>query len=224
MKLVLFDIDGTLLESGGAGTRALNYAFRDVFSVENAFEGIRMSGKTDIEIIKEAMARRDGAHEDKIPPFIEAYLKHLRVEIENPLRRLKPGVDKAINILNVLDGAGLGLLTGNIEEGARIKLEPFGLNEYFSIGAFGSDNEDRVKLFPIAVERFCCRFRVDVKYKDCVVIGDTPRDIACAKPYGAFTLAVATGSYTATELLTSGADLVMTDLADTGFLLRALNL
>ncbi|MDA8168066.1 MAG: HAD family hydrolase [Nitrospiraceae bacterium] len=223
-KLVLFDIDGTLLDSGRAGTRALDHAFAEVFSIEDAFEGIRMSGKTDIEIIKEAMRKHSLSVDGKIPVIMEAYIRHLRREIDNPEKHLKPGIREAVNILNIMSRVELGLLTGNIEEGARIKLGAFGLNEYFQIGAFGSDEEDRNRLLPIAAERFRSRYGEDISYKDVVVIGDTPRDVECAKPYGAFTMAVATGPYTAAQLLASGADSVLEDLSDTRFFIARLNL
>jgi len=87
----------------------------------------------------------------------------------------------------------MGLLTGNLEKGARIKLEPFGLNTFFPFGAFGSDHEDRNYLLPVAIERFSRTFNYNIDFQQCIVVGDTPRDVACAKPYGATVIAVATG-------------------------------
>lgn len=281
MKLILFDIDGTLMDSGGAGTRALNLAFEELFSIRDAFQGIRMSGKTDTEIMREALGKhglpsRDGT----IPLAVKAYLRHLGVQIHNNRRRLKPGVQDLLDTLSRRPDCRLGLLTGNLAEGARIKLGAFGLNRYFSLdgsqtaaksgnevspniaeekgdsvplyngignegsripiykgietspdnlerkggcvpergdcvppfGAFGSDDEDRNVLLPIAVGRFHALTGIRVGYADCVVIGDTPRDVRCAKPYGAVSVAVATGGYSMEELREAGADVVMEDL------------
>ena len=97
----------------------------------------------------------------------------------------------------------------------RIKLDFFGLNDYFNIGAFGNDDEDRDRLLPIAVDKLFKQNSLKVGYRDCIVIGDTPRDISCSKPYGAFSVAVATGPYSAATLSDAGADVVLNDLSDT---------
>jgi phosphoglycolate phosphatase-like HAD superfamily hydrolase len=136
------------------------------------------------------------------------------VEIDNNRRHLKPGV---MEFLDALRNAGvfwLGLLTGNIEKGARIKLGAFGLNEYFAAGAFGDDNEDRNSLLPVAVERFSRISGVEIQFRDCVVIGDTPRDVQCSKPFGAVSIAVSTGRYSHEHLLETGAHHVLKDLTD----------
>ena len=124
--------------------------------------------------------------------------------------------------MRVMIGYQVGLLTGNFEQGARIKLGAFGLNEYFATGAFGSDNEDRNKLLPIAVERFNILSGRDIDFTDCVIIGDTPRDVMCARPYNAICIAVATGPYAARSLVAAGADVVVEDLSDTDHFLNIL--
>jgi phosphoglycolate phosphatase len=258
MKLILFDIDGTLIDSGGAGTRALNLAFEELFSIRDAFQGIRMSGKTDTEIMREALGKHGlPSWDGTIPLAVKAYIRHLGVQINNDRKRLKPGVQDLLDALSRRPDCRLGLLTGNLAEGARIKLGAFGLNRYFSLdgaesadkgseapihtgneanldnlkskgvcdpcvpekrvcvppfGAFGSDDEDRNVLLPIAVERLQALTGIRVGYADCVVIGDTPRDVRCAKPYGAVSVAVATGGYSMEELREAGADVVMEDL------------
>lgn len=242
MKLVLFDIDGTLMDSGGAGTRAMDLAFRELFSVDNAFKGIRMAGKTDIQIMKEALAGNGLSVEDgMIPKAAAAYVRYLKVEMENDGKRLKPGVVKLLGLLASRRDVRVGLLTGNLEEGARIKLGAFGLLDYFSVrngrgaaaypapletatgaapallGAFGSDHEDRNMLLPLAVRKFAALSGVKVGYRDCIVVGDTPRDVQCARPYGALAVGVATGPYRAEELARAGADLVIGDLTDGSF-------
>jgi phosphoglycolate phosphatase-like HAD superfamily hydrolase len=123
-----------------------------------------------------------------------------------------------------MEDIGLGLLTGNLEQGARIKLEPFDLNKYFPSGAFGSDDEDRNKLLPYAVKRFEEMFDKRIDIEKSIVIGDTPRDVECAHIYGAVCIGVATGPYSIDELTEAKADYVLNDLSDHMNLLQSLNL
>ena len=214
MKLVLFDIDGTLMDSGGAGRRALEYSFEELFGVPDAFRKISMSGKTDPQIFAEALAQFGIAMDGHGPLFMKTYIKHLEREIDNPGKELKPGVSEALRELSGMGNVSLGLLTGNYEQGARIKLGALGVWEYFGFGAYGSDDADRDKLLPYALKRFEALKGFKSSYNDCVVVGDTPRDVSCAKPYGAATVAVATGKYSIHELSSSGADHVLEDLSD----------
>lgn len=221
MRYVLFDIDGTLIDSGGAGVRSLNYSFRDEFKVEGAFAHINMAGKTDLQIIKEALSRLGIPESNGIlPSIINRYLEHLRVEIQTSSRHMKPGVMALLDALSEEPNIRLGLLTGNLEQGARIKLEAFGLNRYFPIGAFGSDSEDRNRLLPIAVERLKGLNGYSIDYKQCIVVGDTPRDVFSAKPYGALSIAVATGPYPKTALKMAEPDLLLKDLTDIDSFIR----
>ncbi|HAK89715.1 MAG: hypothetical protein A2077_02345 [Nitrospirae bacterium GWC2_46_6] len=221
MKLLLFDIDGTIMDSGGAGTRSLDLAFEHVLSIPHAFEGISMAGKTDIQIIREGLEKHNiPSSNGAVPAVLEAYVRFLSTEINNQRKHLKPGIREVLEI--VKGQYGLGLLTGNIEKGARIKLAQFSLNEYFPSGAFGSDDEDRNMLLPIAIERFRELENRHIDFSDCVIIGDTPRDVQCAKPYGAFTIGTATGPYPADALIKAGADAVFQDLSDTAAFLSAL--
>ncbi len=213
-KLILFDIDGTLITSGGAGVRSLNRAFYELLGIKGAFENITMAGKTDPQIMKEGLRLHGFPYENgNLSNMIDMYLHFLQDEIENPLRKIKPGIKDALNLFNQ-KGMALGLLTGNLEKGAKIKLSPFGLYEYFLDGAFGSDHEDRDKLLPIAIEKFSRR-GFDFSVKDCIVIGDTPRDVKCAKIHGAHCIAVATGPYTKEDLFNTDADIVFDSLFDT---------
>lgn len=218
MKLVLFDIDGTLIGSGGAGRRALELAFRDVLHLETSLAGIPMAGRTDIQIIKDSLAKHSRSSGDGlISSILDSYLGHLQTEVE--LAHLKPGVNELLKRLALMSGIGMGLLTGNVKEGAMIKLAPFDLWRYFSFGAFGSDSEDRDMLLPVAVRRFRELTGKEVDYCSCVVMGDTPWDVRAARPYGALTVAVASGPYSIRQLKEARADLVMNDLTDREFFL-----
>jgi phosphoglycolate phosphatase len=220
MRLVLFDIDGTLIDSGGAGVRSLDLALKDLFSIENGFHGISMAGKTDTQIIKEGIMKHGISADGTIGAVIKAYLNYLRREINNDRKHVKPGIYEVLEELKPLQDLGLGLLTGNIEEGARIKLEPFRLNEYFPAGAFGSDDADRNNLLPIALKRFEELFQQEIKADNCIIVGDTPRDVECAHIYGAICIAVATGPYSYDDLIEAGADCVVQDLSDRNALLQ----
>ena len=224
MYLMLFDIDGTLIDSGEAGSRSLNLSFAELFSIRDAFHGISMAGKTDTEIIKEGMLKHGISIDGNLNVAIYTYLRHLRREIDNERRHLKPGIYELLEELTIVKDIQIGLLTGNIEPGARIKLDPFDLNKYFPTGAFGSDDEDRNKLLPIALKRFEERCRRKIRVNECLIVGDTPRDVQCAKIYEARSLGVATGPYSIDELKEAGADYVMKDLSSYEILFRLLNI
>lgn len=215
MKLILFDIDGTLISTGGAGTRSLDKAFEEVLGIKQAFKNFEMAGKTDIQIIKEGLLRCNIApSKPLVTQIIRSYLKNLEIEINNNSKHLKPGVAEVINLIHRELKYPMGLLTGNLETGARIKLEPFGLNPILPFGAFGSDHEDRRALLPVAIYRFTRIAKQRIDFSQCVIVGDTPRDVACAKPYGAKVVAVATGPYSVDELIRTDADLVVENMTE----------
>jgi phosphoglycolate phosphatase-like HAD superfamily hydrolase len=212
-KLILFDIDGTLINTGGAGVRSLEKAFNELFGVKDTFKDYSMAGKTDRQIMREGLKIQGLLSGDgDLNRLVKEYLRNLKVEINNPMRRFQPGIKGLLDALRE-EWFPLGLLTGNLEEGARIKLEPFGLNEYFPEGAFGSDHEDRDSLLPIAIEKFSRR-GFSFSPGDCVVVGDTPRDVKCARVHGAPNIAVATGPYSKEDLIASDADVVFDTLED----------
>jgi len=214
MRLVLFDIDGTLIDSGGAGIRSLDMALKELFSVDKAFQGISMAGKTDTQIIKEGLRKHGISSDGNVESVVRSYLKYLEQEINNEGKHVKPGIFETLDALRLRKETGLGLLTGNLEAGARIKLDPFGLNQYFPAGAFGSDDEDRNNLLPIAIMRFEELLQENIVPDDCIVVGDTPRDVECAHIYGAMCIGVATGPYSADDLIDAGADYILEDLSD----------
>lgn len=224
MCLILFDIDGTLIDSGEAGSRSLNLSFKELFSIVNAFHGISMAGKTDTQIMKEGLLKHGISVDGNFDIVINTYLKYLQKEVHNDRRHIKPGIYGLLEILSLMRNLQLGLLTGNIEPGARIKLEPFKLNKYFPTGAFGSDDEDRNRLLPIAINRFeeLCQRKIGTD--ECIVIGDTPRDVHCAKIYDAMCIGVATGPYSIDELIEAGADYIVKDLSNYDNLLQFLHL
>ncbi len=224
MKFILFDIDGTLIDSGGAGSRALDLAFEEIYSVADAFKTVSMAGKTDVQILKEGLDLHGIGHMNgEIPGFFRAYVRHLAKNVRIRKGHVKPGIRAALDTLLSDRGNVLGLLTGNICEGARIKLEAYDLYSYFRLGAFGDDSEDRNRLLPIAVGKLEKTASLRLDFRDCVVIGDTPRDIDCARPYGAKTVAVATGPYSSSILRAAGADVVFEDLSDTAAFIEAIS-
>jgi phosphoglycolate phosphatase-like HAD superfamily hydrolase len=224
--LLLFDIDGTLALTGGAGGRAMTRAFEEVFAVPNAFQGIPMAGRTDAWILNDAAAAHAILQDSPdLARFRDAYVRHLAIELDKPgvaRKGLMPGVRELLDALAPRDDVYLALLTGNYEAGARVKLEYFDLWRYFPCGAFGDDAPHRNVLVPKAITRVEACGGPSFAAADAVVIGDTPLDVGCAAFAGARSLAVATGSHSVAELRDAGADIVFADLSDTTAVLRAL--
>lgn len=219
-RFILFDIDGTLTDSAGAGRRALNQAMLEVTGIEDGFREVGFAGKTDLLIIREGLEKLGlKAVEAMISLVADRYVANLRLEVAKGGGHVKAGVRELIDGLRKTDGCLLGLLTGNLEGGARIKLEPFGLNKFFSVGAYGDDAEDRNLLLPIVLQRLREQRGMSLNPNDCLMIGDTPKDVECARVHGALSIAVATGPYPLEVLQETGADLVVPDLSGTARLL-----
>jgi phosphoglycolate phosphatase len=225
-KLVLFDIDGTLVLTGAAGLRAMNKACAELVGHADALAGIPVAGRTD-RIILSDVAERVGRPMDAalLQELREKYVAHLRDEIQLPGRGTKavmPGVRPLLDALAQRDDVFVGLLTGNFESGARIKLEHFDLWRYFRCGAFGDDSPDRNALVPFALERARGWGLPDITPEHILVVGDTPHDVACARAVGAVPVAVATGMFSIEQLQATGAEIVFKDLSDTDAFLRLL--
>jgi phosphoglycolate phosphatase len=224
--LLLFDIDGTLILSGGAGLRAMTRTFAQEFGVENGFDGIPVAGFTDRFLLSRALERAGlpdtpETHER----FRDRYLELLREEIVKPSTGrsgVLPGVAVLLEAIAAEGRHHPALLTGNYERAAQIKLGHFGLAHYFAWGAFGDDSPDRSELARIAVQRARERSVPEAARSNVWVIGDTPHDVACARAIGARVVAVATGSYSMEQLRECGADVVLADLDDTARVLGLL--
>lgn len=226
-KLVLFDIDGTLVLTGGAGLRAMNRALEEVFGHATGLDGIPVAGRTDWAILADAV-RRFGRRLDgpMLADLQHRYVTRLAEEIVQPgagRKGIMPGVREMLDRLDRRDDVLVGLLTGNFEEGARVKLDYFDLWRYFRFGAFGGDAADRNALVPVAVERARGCGLPEIADGDVLVVGDTPHDVMCAHAAGATAVAVATGSSSIDELRATGARHVFTDLSDTSAVLELLD-
>jgi len=218
-RLLLFDIDQTLLYTGGAGIRALQKAFVEVFALgEKGAPALDLAGSTDSGILRQFVSRMGLADDsERDARFYEVYLENLERGLE--------GADDGFvmrGVVELLTEARqrhvLGLLTGNIRAGAALKIERFGVSGFFDMGmgAFGDDHYDRNVLGPIALERVAAKTgrNFDPAVGEVVVIGDTPKDIRCARAMGAQVVAVATGNFTVEQLAAEGADLVVEALSD----------
>lgn len=216
MKVLLWDIDGTLIRSGRAGHRAMNAAALDVFGLQEAFADFDFGGRTDPWVLDLLCQRhRFEAPATTQENFYQIYLEHLRRELHNPLAHTCVGIRETLAHFHSAPGIAQGLLTGNIVAGARAKLEHFGLWHYFAFGAFADDSGERNRLGPIALDRARQHLgHTDLAPTDLIVIGDTPHDIACARAVGAYCVATATGGFTYNELAVHQPDLLVRDFAD----------
>jgi phosphoglycolate phosphatase-like HAD superfamily hydrolase len=218
VRLVLFDIDGTLITARGAGRRALKRALLAVFGTAEGLEGYDMSGKTDPRILFEVMESAGldrAAVKPRLDEFYEAYARTLTEEIGDGRDIVTmPGVAALVRRLDQEGDILLGLLTGNIEQGARIKLAPTGLLPYFLLGAFGSDDPDRRCLPSLAARRAHALRGYAFRPEEVIVIGDTPHDIDCARAFGAVAIAVATGRFSRPQLQRDSPDLLFDDFSD----------
>jgi phosphoglycolate phosphatase len=227
-RLVLFDIDGTILLTAGAGRRAITAALRSEVGHNATFERIRFDGKTDPEIVAEmleAVGQPVPRDSERVRSLCRRYVQFLALELERPTSRttLMPGVRFLLDRLEAEPGMVLGLLTGNVAEGAALKLRSGGLDpERFRVGAYGSDAGHRHELPAIAAQRAMPFFGRVPTGSEIVIIGDTPADIACGTGVAARAVAVATGSYSVADLMACSPHALFEDLRDTDRVLQAI--
>lgn len=224
MRLVLFDIDGTLVSCHGAGGRAMTRAGKDTFHPEFSLEGVDFAGRLDPHIVDEGLARLSLTPSDELhAEFRQRYLDLLEVELMNPRFVVHPGVRALVTALAADDDVVLGLLTGNWGEAAELKLARAEIDfAQFAIGAFGDHAQTRDALAGVALDRFRAHVGREVPSSHVVVIGDTPADVRCARANGLSLVAVGTGRFTAAELRDAGAEVAVDDLADAAPVWRAL--
>lgn len=215
MRVVLFDVDGTLIDSGGAGGRALRRALAQQYALTNSTDRVRFDGKTDPQIVREILSWHDKERlfsAEEMPSFFSLYLSFLREELSGGDDfKVLPGVRELVGVLDRNENFLVGLATGNIQEGAQLKLDRAGLGSFFPFGGFGSDSEDRTELTRTAVAR--AHERADGEIERVFIIGDTPRDIVHGKEAGATTVAVASGNYSLESLEGYKPDLALKSLA-----------
>jgi phosphoglycolate phosphatase len=217
-RLVLFDVDGTLIRDNGAAREAFGEALREVFACEPQLDGYDFSGRTDPEItlmVLENSGIEAGAIEQAFDALWEIYLEGLRKRIGEHSVRVMPGIPELLEALDAHPAVTLGLLTGNIEPGARTKLSPFDLNRYFPFGAFGSDSPIRTDLLPVALGRAEQHSGIRFELTDLILIGDSIHDVRCTIPHGARSIAVATGVTSAERLLAENPDHFFATLENT---------
>ena len=222
-KLLLFDIDGTLLLTGRAGEHALRVAFKERFGVDDDLSSISFAGSTDGAIARQMFAPYDiPATPENIADLFDGYVHHLALELPRREGRILPGIVELLEALHQREDCVLGLLTGNIEKGAELKLSHYGVWDYFEFGAFADDHVDRNKLGPVAHSRAAEKHGISFEAQDVYVLGDTPKDIDCARAAGFVAVAIATGSYNKDELAAHHPDFVFEDLSDTAGVIEAL--
>jgi phosphoglycolate phosphatase len=226
VKLVLFDVDGTLLTANGAGRRALDRALRDVYGTAGPIDAYDFRGGTDPQIIRDLLRQAGLGDEVIVADEMAVYRRYealLEAEIGDGRGvTLCPGIRDLVETLAARDDVVVGLLTGNIEAGARIKLRPTGLWPHFRLGAYGSDDADRTRLPLVAANRAERLMGRAFRGPDTVIIGDTPRDIGCARAFGARAIAVATGWHSIEDLTVHRPDHVFADLSDRELALAAM--
>jgi phosphoglycolate phosphatase len=214
--LVLFDIDGTLIDSRGAGVRGMSRAFQELHGWSSALDGVPISGRTDRAILGDVFLRQgQNAWHDSLPTVRDAYLAVLPHELASSggASMVLPGVLRVLDVLDADARFTVGLLTGNFELGARLKLEAAGIWDRFALGAYGDHHVNRRDLVPLAVAR---AMDAGASPSHVIVVGDTPLDVDCAHAHDAAAVAVATGHFDREALIATGADLVVGTLEELG--------
>jgi phosphoglycolate phosphatase-like HAD superfamily hydrolase len=224
MKYVcLFDIDGTLLNTGGAGQRAMERALQSAFGLTNLDHDIPAAGRTDRAIIADLFAHHQMEHHPEIMRrFLAAYVRHLPETLAELDGRVLPGIAELLDVLAVRGDVALGLLTGNFAEGARLKLKHYRLEHHFRFGGYGDEHFDRDDVARAALAEACRFLDRNLSPEHLWVIGDTPSDVKCARAVGAHAVAVATGIFSYDELQATEPDHLFRDFRDPAPLLAHL--
>jgi phosphoglycolate phosphatase len=214
-RLLLFDIDGTLIHSGGAGVQALKLTLAERFAIADDLHDIEIAGMTDSGIVVSILEKhRIPATNENIAAFLDSYVHFLSLELPRREGKLLPGVLELLKKLKSRPHLVLALLTGNVSRGAQLKLDHYGVWHFFEFGAFADDHQDRNQLGPFAVARAREKHGGEFSATEIDVIGDTPRDITCGKAFGARTIAVATGTCSREQLAEHQPDFLIDDLSD----------
>lgn len=222
-RLYLFDIDGTLITSGGAGVTSFTEAVRDFCGSTAALEGINFAGNTDTGIARSVLeAAGMEPTEANIMGLLDAYLSILPHRMGLHEGRLLPGITSLLDTLKDRPDCVLALLTGNLAQGAEVKLSHYGVWHYFGFGAYADDHHVRNELGPVAQARAFEEQGEEFTADRIYVIGDTPRDIECGKAFGAKTVAVATGHYSREALAFHDPDFLFDDFSDPDAVMAAI--
>jgi phosphoglycolate phosphatase-like HAD superfamily hydrolase len=222
-RLLLWDVDATLITTAGAGDKALKRAVARRFGVDDDLRDVEIAGRTDRAIARSVLARYDVATTDEnVAAFLDEYLESLAELLPQLEGRVLPGVAEILERMRAKPDRVLALLTGNLRRGAQLKLERYGLWRYFDFGAFADDHHDRNELGAFARRRAREKHGRDFDVASIDVIGDTGHDIACGKVFGARTIAVATGSWTRDQLAAHDPDFLFDDLSEVDGVISAL--
>jgi phosphoglycolate phosphatase len=215
IRVVLFDIDGTLVHTGGAGVKAFARAFSEEFGLHDGSENLKFAGRTDVSLVREFFnLHKVEPTPDHFERFFKVYLHWLEKMVADCDGGVFQGVENFCAQMQMLpESPAIGLLTGNIRRGAEIKLRRFGIWDRFAFGGFADDHEDRNCIAAVARERGEKTFGKPVKQQEVLVIGDTPLDVRCARSIGAKVLAVGTGSFSVAQLQDYQPDWAVEDLA-----------
>jgi phosphoglycolate phosphatase len=222
-RLLLFDIDGTLVSTGGAGVRALKLVIEKRYGVQDDLHDVEIAGRTDSGIAASILKKYGASGTNgNVADFLDEYVGFLTQTVSTTDGKILPGMSEILNQMKARPDRVLGLLTGNVKRGAELKLQHYGLWDFFEFGAFADDHYDRNQLGEFARARAQEKHGHDFDAAQIDVIGDTGHDIACGKAFGARTVAIATGSWSREQLAVHKPDFLFDDLANVGEVMRVL--